>query len=101
MTKLKDKVLKSESWILPFLKFESWILPFLKFESRIPGLFEIWIQNPWTPPLQSPMNHAHGLHQDLNILLQYSFHTLPKVLASWNLCEMDRMGIPHWTISAF
>ena len=41
---------KFESWILPFLKSESWILPFLKFESRIPGLFEIWIQNPWTPP---------------------------------------------------
>ncbi len=38
-----------QSWILHFLKFESRILPFLKFESRIPGLFEIWIQNPWTP----------------------------------------------------
>ncbi len=45
--------LKSESWILPFLKFESWILPFLKFESRIPGLFEIWIQNPWIPPYRT------------------------------------------------
>ena len=44
---------KFESWILPFLKSESWILPFLKFESRIPGLFEIWIQNPWTPPYRA------------------------------------------------
>ncbi len=47
---MNPRKLKFESWIRPILKFESNILPFLKFESRIPRLFEIWIQNPWTPP---------------------------------------------------
>ncbi len=42
-----------DSRILSNLKFESRILPFLKFESRISGLFEIWIQNPWTLPYRA------------------------------------------------
>ncbi len=42
----------------------------MKFESRIPGLFEIWIQNSWSPnlhPLQSPTTILL-----LSCLLKYS-----------------------------
>ncbi len=51
---------KSDSWIpsISNLNPESlhvWIqnLVVLKFESRICGPFEIWIQNPWTPPYRA------------------------------------------------
>ena len=47
-------------WIWNLVQFKFWIqnLAVLKFESRIRGPFEIWIQNPWTPPyraLQNPL----------------------------------------------
>ncbi len=89
--KLQDQGLKSESWILPFLKFESWILLILKFESRIPGLFEIWIQNPWTSPYRAllvvfPLRLLWSYHPCLGIeVVRHCIYLLPSLIHAFNI----------------